>query len=270
MKPKGNGLKMTLDESELPRFYYNILPDLPVPLSPPLNPATKEPVRPEELQAIFPKEVIRQEMSQERNIPIPEEIRDALLMMGRPSPLFRAKRLEAKLKTPAKIFFKHEGLNPCGSHKPNTAIAQAYYNAKEGTQTLVTETGAGQWGTALAYASLLFSLQCEVFMVNASFQQKPYRKIVMESYGAKVHASPSKETNYGRKVLKEKPDHPGSLGIAISEAIEKTVSTKNAKYSLGSVLNHVLLHQTVIGLEAQRQLEKIEEAPDVLIGCVGG
>ena len=190
--------------------------------------------------------------------------------MGRPSPLFRARRLEKKLKTPAKIYFKHEGLNPCGSHKPNTAIAQAYYNAKEGVETLATETGAGQWGTALAYASMLFGLKCRVFMVSSSYNQKPYRKVMMESYGAEVFPSPSRQTKFGRKILSSDSAHLGSLGIAISEAIETVVSTENAKYSLGSVLNHVLLHQTVIGLETQKQLEIAGEKADVLIGCVGG
>jgi tryptophan synthase beta chain len=264
--------KILLDESDVPRNFYNILPDLPRALEPPLDPQTREPVSPDALLAIFPKEVVRQEMSQERFIPIPAEVREALLSMGRPSPLFRARRLEKYLKTPAKIYFKHEGLNPCGSHKPNTAIAQAYYNAKEGVERLATETGAGQWGTALAYASMLFGLQCEVFMVKVSFQQKPYRKTMMEAYGATVHESPSGKTQYGRKVLKENPDHSGSLGIAISEAIETVVSDKSGgtKYSLGSVLNHVLAHQTVIGQETARQLEIADEKPDYVIGCIGG
>ncbi|MBS3070479.1 TrpB-like pyridoxal phosphate-dependent enzyme [Candidatus Micrarchaeota archaeon] len=269
-KQEFKGEKILLGEDDVPKSYYNIAADLPVQLPPPLNPQTREPIGPEALQAIFPKEIIRQEVSSERFIPIPGEVREALLRMGRPSPLFRARRLEQKLKTPAKIFFKHEGLNPCGSHKPNTAIAQAYYNAKEGVETLVTETGAGQWGTALAYASMLFGLECKVFMVSASFHQKPYRKIVMEAYGAEVFASPSRETKFGKSVLKENPSHTGSLGIAISEAIETVVSTKNAKYSLGSVLNHVLMHQTVIGLETQKQLEIAGENADVIIGCVGG
>ena len=269
-KREFKGEKILLDEDDVPRHYYNILPDLPVQLPLPLNPQTREPIGPQALEAIFPKEVIRQEVSTERFIPIPEEVREALLRMGRPSPLFRARRLEKKLKTPAKIYFKHEGLNPCGSHKPNTAIAQAYYNAKEGVETLATETGAGQWGTALAYASMLFGLKCRVFMVSSSYNQKPYRKVMMESYGAEVFPSPSRQTKFGRKILSSDSAHLGSLGIAISEAIETVVSTENAKYSLGSVLNHVLLHQTVIGLETQKQLEIAGEKADVLIGCVGG
>lgn len=267
-----NETKILLDENDMPKQFYNILPDLPTPLEPPLNPATKEPIDPKALEAIFPKEIVRQEMSPERFNQIPDEIRDALLRMGRPSPLIRAKRLEEYLKTPAKIYFKHEGLNPCGSHKPNTAIAQTYYNMKEGVETLATETGAGQWGTALAYSTMLFGLKCKVFMVKTSFQQKPYRKIMIETYGAEIHASPSEKTNYGRKVLAEKPEHPGSLGIAISEAIETVVSDKTGKtkYSLGSVLNHVLMHQTVIGQEVRKQLAIADETPDCVIGCVGG
>jgi tryptophan synthase beta chain len=268
----GNETKILLDENDVPKQFYNILPDLPMPLEPPLNPATREPIDPKALEAIFPKEVVRQEMSPERFIQIPDEIRDALLKLGRPSPLFRAKKLEEYLKTPAKIYFKHEGLNPCGSHKPNTAIAQTYYNMKEGVETLATETGAGQWGTALAYSTMLFGLKCKVFMVKTSFHQKPYRKIMIETYGAEIHASPSEKTNYGRKVLKEKPDHPGSLGIGISEAIETVVTDKTGKtkYSLGSVLNHVLMHQTVIGQEVREQLAIADETPDCVIGCVGG
>ncbi|MDD5336992.1 MAG: TrpB-like pyridoxal phosphate-dependent enzyme [Candidatus ainarchaeum sp.] len=265
-------VKITLEEDEVPRNFQNILPDLPKPLEPPLNPATNKPVGPSDLEAIFPKEVIRQEVSQERFIPIPEEVREALLVLGRPTPLFRARRLEKALKTPAKIYFKHEGLNPCGSHKPNTAVAQAYYNMKEGVEKLATETGAGQWGTALSYATMLFGLGCEVFMVKSSFAQKPYRKIMMETYGAKVHASPSEITSYGKKVLKEKPNHPGTLGVAISEAIETVVTDKKGKtkYSLGSVLNHVLLHQSVIGQEVRAQLAKADEQADYVIGCIGG
>lgn len=264
--------KIVLDEDSVPRSFYNILPDLPRPLEPPLDPRTQKPLDPSALEMIFPKEVVRQEMSSERTIPIPEEVRDALLRMGRPSPLIRAKRLEQKLGTPARIYFKHEGLNPCGSHKPNTAIAQAYYNMKEGVENLVTETGAGQWGTALAYASMLFGLKCEVFMVKSSFAQKPYRKIMIETYGAKINASPSTKTAYGRKVLAEQPDHPGTLGVAISEAIEVVVSDqeRKSKYSLGSVLNHVMLHQTVIGQEVREQLAIADEKPDYVIGCVGG
>jgi tryptophan synthase beta chain len=263
-------IKITLDENEVPKNFYNILPDLPERLAPPLNPKTKEPVSPSDLEAIFPKELIRQEMSAEGSIPVPSEVRDALIRFGRPTPLIRAERLERHLRTPAKIYFKHEGLNPCGSHKPNTAIAQAYYNAKEGIEHLATETGAGQWGTALAYASMLFGLKCTVFMVRNSFEQKPGRKTMIESYGATIHASPSPVTAYGRKVCKEMPDTPGSLGIAISEAIEVAASDPKTNYSLGSVLNHVLLHQTVIGQELKLQFAKAEIEPDYLIGCIGG
>ncbi|VVC00279.1 Tryptophan synthase beta chain 2 [uncultured archaeon] len=268
----GTHTKILLREEDVPKDYYNILPDLPTPLAPPLHPGTKKPATPEDFEAIFPKEIIRQEMSQERFIPIPEEVRDALLRSGRPSPLFRAERLEKYLKTPAKIYFKHEGLNPCGSHKPNTAIAQAYYNMKEGVEKLVTETGAGQWGTALAYATMLFGMKCEVFMVKVSFEQKPYRKIIIETYGATVHASPSPHTSFGKKVLSEKPGHTGSLGIAISEAIETVVSdpAKKSKYALGSVLNHVMLHQTVIGQEVRAQLAMEDLSPDCVIACIGG
>ena len=269
---KDSMTKIMLEENDVPKQFYNIQPDLPHPLAPPLHPGTKEPAKASDFEAIFPKEVIRQEMSQERFIPIPNEIRDALLASGRPSPLFRARRLEKYLKTPAKIYFKHEGLNPCGSHKPNTAIAQAYYNMKEGVEKLYTETGAGQWGTALAYSTMLFGLKCEVFMVRVSFDHKPYRKTMIETYGATVHASPSSHTSYGKKVLAEKPDHTGSLGIAISEAIEKVVTdpAKKSKYSLGSVLNHVMLHQSVIGQEVRQQLAIAEETPDYVIGCIGG
>lgn len=265
-------VKILLDETDVPKNFYNILPDLPAPLAPPLHPGTGKPASPSDFEAIFPKEVIAQEMSSERFIPIPSEVREALLRSGRPSPLFRARRLEAHLKTPAKIFFKHEGLNPCGSHKPNTAIAQAYYNMKEGVENLVTETGAGQWGTALSYASMLFGLKCKVFMVRSSFDQKPYRKMLIETYGAEIHASPSNKTNFGKKVLTERPDHPGTLGVAISEAIECVVSDpkRKSKYSLGSVLNHVMLHQTVIGQEVREQLAIADEKPDYVIGCIGG
>ncbi|MDD5022679.1 MAG: TrpB-like pyridoxal phosphate-dependent enzyme [Candidatus ainarchaeum sp.] len=262
--------KVILDENEIPKYFYNILPDLPEPLAPPLNPLTQEPISPKDLEVIFPKELIRQEMSEEHKIKIPDEVLDALIRMGRPSPLFRATNLEKFLKTPAKIYFKHEGLNPCGSHKPNTAIAQAYYNAKEGTEVLSTETGAGQWGSALSYSCLFFGLKCKVFMVRISFDQKPYRKVIMNTYGAEVYASPSTETDYGRTVLKRSPETPGSLGIAISEAIEIAAKNENTKYALGSVLNHVMLHQTIIGQEVQKQLNMIEETPDILIGCVGG
>ena len=267
-----NRVKVMLDENDVPKQFYNIAPDLKTPLAPPIHPGTKEPVPPEAFYPLFPKEVVKQEYSKERFIPIPDEVRDALLRAARPTPLYRATRLEKHLKTPAKIYFKYEGVNPCGSHKPNTAIAQAYYNMKEGVEKLFTETGAGQWGTALAYATMLFGLQCEVYMVKVSFEQKPYRKIMIETYGASVHASPSPRTEFGKKVLKEKPDHTGSLGIAISEAIEKVATdpTHKSKYALGSVLNHVMLHQTVIGQEVRQQLAMEDEKADYVIGCIGG
>ena len=261
--------KILLDENEMPREWYNILPDLPEELPPPLNPATNEPVKPEELEVIFPKALIKQEMSQERWIRIPEEVRD-IYALWRPTPLIRAKKLEEYLKTPARIYFKYEGGSPPGSHKPNTAVAQAYYNAKEGVERLTTETGAGQWGSALCFATKLFDLKCTVYMVKVSYHQKPYRRILMETWGGEVIPSPSDRTESGRKVLERDPDNPGSLGIAISEAIEDAAKHEDTKYSLGSVLNHVLLHQTIIGLEAKKQLESIGEEPDIIVGCVGG
>ncbi|MCS7143400.1 MAG: TrpB-like pyridoxal phosphate-dependent enzyme [Archaeoglobaceae archaeon] len=258
-----------LDEEYLPERWYNIIPDLPEKIPPPLNPATKEPIKPHELEPVFPKSLIKQEMSEERWIKIPEEILE-IYRIYRPTPLIRAKRLEKALKTPAKIFYKYEGVSPPGSHKPNTAIAQAYYNMKEGIEMLTTETGAGQWGSALAFATNLFGLKCRVYMVKASYEQKPYRRILMETWKAEVIPSPSKLTESGRKILENDPDCPGSLGIAISEAVETAVKSGNAKYSLGSVLNHVLLHQTIIGLEVKKQLELLDLKPDYLIGCVGG
>jgi tryptophan synthase beta chain len=271
MKDEKGFEKILLTEDEVPLDYYNILPDLPKPLEPPLNPATKEPVSPKDLEAIFCKESVRQEVSRDRFVRVPEEVRNTLLSLGRPTAVFRARRLEKVLKTPAKIFFKHEGSNVSGSHKINTAVAQAYYASREGVEELVTETGAGQWGTALSCATSLFGLKARVFMVKTSFEQKPYRKVLMQTLGGKVISSPSKETDYGRQVLKENPAHPGSLGVAISEAIETVVSTGGrAKYSLGSVLNHVLLHQTIIGEEARLQFEKEGIVPDCFIGCVGG
>ncbi|MFH1257892.1 MAG: TrpB-like pyridoxal phosphate-dependent enzyme [Candidatus Micrarchaeota archaeon] len=264
------GVKVLLQPDELPRNYYNLQADLPAPLAPPLNPATKEPVSPSDFEPIFPKEIIRQEMSSQKFIRIPDEVREAYLHLGRPTPLYRAKHLEQYLKTPARIYYKREDVNPCGSHKPNTAIAQAYYSMKEGVEALATETGAGQWGTALAYATMMFGLKCKVFMVRVSYDQKPHRKTLMNLYGAEVTPSPSKLTNAGRKFLSQDPDHPGSLGIAISEAIETTVTSRNTKYSLGSVLNHVLMHQTIIGQELMLQMQLLDESPDVLLGCVGG
>lgn len=262
--------KVMLNVDDIPRRWYNIAADLPVPIPPPLNPKTMEPAKPEDLAAIFPKAAIAQEMSTDRYIDIPEEVRDAYMVLGRPSPLQRARRLEAYLKTPAKIYFKREDLSPAGSHKPNSAIPQAYYNMKEGVENLTTETGAGQWGTALALSCAHFNMNCTVFMVRVSYDQKPFRRLIMETYGAKVHASPSSVTEYGRKVLKERPDHPGTLGIAISEAVEMCVSQPNTKYSLGSVLNHVMLHQTVIGQEVMEQLKMIDVVPDYMVACVGG
>jgi len=262
--------RIVLGIDDLPKNYYNIQPDLPKPLPPPLNPGTKEPIGPEALAPIFPKEIIRQEVSQNRHEPIPEELREAYIRIGRPTPLCRATRLEAFLKTPARIYYKREDLSPVGSHKPNTAIAQAFFAMKEGVEHLSTETGAGQWGSALAYSTNYFGLGCTVFMVRVSYDQKPYRKHLMELYGAKVFPSPSDQTNYGRKLLENNEHSPGSLGIAISEALESAVTGKNSKYSLGSVLNHVLMHQSVIGQETLQQFALADETPDVMVGSVGG
>jgi len=261
--------KITLPESELPRQWYNILPDLPVPLEPPLHPETGRPVSPEDLSAIFPMPLIEQEVSQERYIDIPEEVLEKYALW-RPTPLYRAYNLERYLDTPARIYFKNEGVSPAGSHKPNTAVPQAYYNKISGTKRITTETGAGQWGSALAFACALFGLECKVFMVRISYDQKPYRRIMMETWGAKCIPSPSEETEAGRKILEKDPNSPGSLGIAISEAVETAVKDKDTKYALGSVLNHVLLHQTINGLECIKQFEMIGDYPDVIIGCVGG
>jgi tryptophan synthase beta chain len=253
----------------MPRQWYNIQADLPRPLDPPLNPATGQPLGPEDLSAIFPMALIEQEVSQERWIDIPDEIL-SVYTRWRPTPLFRARRLEAALDTPARIYYKNEMFSPAGSHKPNTAVAQAYYNKREGVKRITTETGAGQWGSALAMACAVFDLKCRVYMVRVSYEQKPYRRVLMQSFGAECFPSPSNLTNYGRRVLESDPDCPGSLGIAISEAIEDAVAHDDTKYSLGSVLNHVLLHQTIIGLEAKKQFEMVGEYPDVLIGCHGG
>ncbi len=261
--------KITLPESELPRQWYNILPDLPVPLEPPLHPETGRSISPEELSPIFPMPLIEQEVSQERYIDIPEEVLDKYALW-RPTPLYRAYNLEKYLGTPARIYFKNEGVSPAGSHKPNTAVPQAYYNKISGTKRITTETGAGQWGSALSFACSLFGLECKVFMVKISYEQKPYRRIMMETWGAKCVPSPSTETEAGRKILEEDPNSPGSLGIAISEAIESAVKDKDTKYALGSVLNHVLLHQTIIGLECVKQFEMIGDYPDIIIGCAGG
>lgn len=261
--------RVELAEDELPRAWYNIQADLPTPLDPPLNPQTLEPLMPEDLEPIFPKELIRQEASTERWIKIPEDVLE-VYRMWRPTPLYRAERLEEFLRTPARIYYKWEGVSPPGSHKPNTAVAQAYFNMKEGVQRLTTETGAGQWGSALAFGCQLFGLDCTVYMVRVSYNQKPYRRILMEVWGAECVPSPSERTEFGRKILEQDPNSPGSLGIAISEAIEDAVKHDDTKYSLGSVLNHVLLHQTVIGLELKKQFEMLDEYPDVMFGCVGG
>ena len=262
-------IRVDLSEEEIPRFWYNILSDLGG-IPPMMDPRTKEPLSTDALTVLFPKECVRQEASKERRIEIPEEVREQYIRIGRPTPLYRAKRLEEYLKTPAKIFFKREDVTPTGSHKLNTALAQAYYARQEGTERLTTETGAGQWGSALSYAGAMFNLNILVFMVRVSYNQKPYRKFVMKLYGAEVVPSPSDRTEVGKRFLKEDPEHPGSLGIAISEAIEVAVKDEKSKYSLGSVLNHVLLHQTVIGLEVLEQLRRLELKPDVMIGCVGG
>jgi tryptophan synthase beta chain len=263
-------LKSVLSSDKLPHDYYNIQHDLPEPLPPPLDPRTMQPMAPEPLLRLFAKECVMQEVSTQELIPIPEEVREAYLRLGRPTPLYRATRLEAKLKTPAKIFFKREDLNPAGSHKPNTAIAQAYYHMKEGTERLTTETGAGQWGSALALAAAMFDIDLTVYMTRSSYDQKPYRRTLMEVYGAEVHPSPSSRTNAGKKFLAKDPNHPGGLGIAISEAVEDCVTHDNTKYALGSVLNHVLTHQSVIGQEAKLQMEEFGEDPDYIVGCIGG
>jgi tryptophan synthase beta chain len=261
--------KFVLDESRIPRSWYNIAADLPVPPSPYLHPATLEPIGPDDLAPLFPMALIGQEVAQDRDIEIPEPVRDAYRLY-RPSPLYRAHRLEKALDTPAHIYYKYEGVSPAGSHKPNTAIPQAFYNKEQGVTRIATETGAGQWGSAMAFAGALFGLDVKVYMVRASYDQKPYRRILMETYGAEVVASPSPTTNYGRAVLAEHPDSPGSLGMAISEAVEDAATRDDTKYSLGSVLNHVLLHQTVIGQEAIEQMGMAGESPDIVIGCTGG
>lgn len=258
-----------LSQNDIPREWYNVCADLDGPPPPPLHPGTKQPCGPQDLAPIFPMGVLEQEMSSERWIKIPEPVLD-MLALWRPSPLFRATKLEQVLGTPAKIYYKYEGTSPAGSHKLNTAIAQAYYNKLEGTKRIATETGAGQWGSALSMACKFFGIGCTVYMVKCSFYQKPYRKSLMHVYGAEVFPSPSEKTEFGRKVLEKDPDCPGSLGIAISEALEDTVHHDDVKYSLGSVLNHVILHQTVIGLEAKKQMQMAGDYPDVVIGCVGG
>lgn len=261
--------KYFLEESQMPKAWYNILADMPNKPMPPLHPGTKEPMGPEDLAPLFPLELIKQEVSTERYIDIPEEVLDAYKIY-RPSPLFRAHGLEKALGTPAKIYYKYEGGSPSGSHKPNTAIPQAYYNMKQGVKRITTETGAGQWGSALSYACQQFGIELEVYMVKLSYEQKPYRKMMMNTYGAKCFPSPSDRTEAGRKILAQNPQSPGSLGIAISEAIERAVQDEKTKYALGSVLNHVLLHQTIIGLEAEKQFEIAQDSPDIIVAPFGG
>ncbi|HWP26993.1 MAG TPA: TrpB-like pyridoxal phosphate-dependent enzyme [Xanthobacteraceae bacterium] len=261
--------KYTLDETGIPKSWYNLIADLPKPLPPVLHPGTKQPVGPADLEPLFPMELILQEVSAERHIDIPEPIRD-VYRMWRPTPLMRARRLEEALGTPAKIYYKYEGVSPPGSHKPNTAVAQAWYNKQAGIKKLSTETGAGQWGSSLAFAGALFGIEVTVFQVRVSYDQKPYRRALMETYGARCLPSPSTETESGRAILAKDPKNPGSLGIAISEAVEMAAKDPEVKYSLGSVLNHVLLHQTVIGQEAIKQLELAGDDPDIIIGCTGG
>ncbi len=261
--------KITLAESEMPTRWYNIVPDLPEPPPPVLHPGTHEPVGPDDLAPLFPMALIMQEVSQDSFVDIPEEVLD-IYRLWRPSPLYRAHRLEKALDTPARIYYKYEGVSPAGSHKPNTSVPQAFYSAQEGVKKITTETGAGQWGSALAFACSLFGLDCEVWQVRASYDLKPYRKIMMEAWGATVHPSPSDLTSAGRAILEDHPDSPGSLGIAISEAVEAAAPHPEIRYALGSVLNHVLMHQTIIGEEALLQLAKVDEQPDLLVGCTGG
>jgi tryptophan synthase beta chain len=261
--------KFVLDEARIPKQWYNIIPDMPGPLHPVINPQTLKPVSPEDMAAIFPMAIIEQEMSNERWIDIPEPVRE-IYRLWRPSPLYRARRLEQALQTPAKIYYKYEGVSPAGSHKPNSAIAQAYYNKQAGIRRLATETGAGQWGSSLALACSMFGLECTIYMVKVSCTQKPYRKSMMQLWGATVHPSPSEFTNAGRTILAHDPDNLGSLGIAISEAVEDAATHADTNYALGSVLNHVCLHQTVIGLEAKEQMALAGDYPDIVIACCGG
>lgn len=260
--------KFVLDEEEIPKHWYCILPDLPKPLPPPIDPKTRGPGL-GILPRIFPKSILAQETSQDRWIEIPEEVRE-VYRLWRPTPLYRAVGLERLLKTPARIYYKYEGVSPPGSHKPNTAVAQAYYNMKEGIERMTTETGAGQWGSALAFGCMFFGLKCTVYMVKASYHQKPYRRVLMELWGADVYASPSENTEAGRKILEKEPNNPGSLGIAISEAIEDALTHDDTRYGIGSVFNHVLTHQTVVGLEAKEQFELANDYPDIVCGCIGG
>ena len=267
--PAAGPTKILLPESRIPRQWYNVLADLPTPPPPPLHPATREPVGPEDLAPLFPMDLIAQEVSTERYIDIPDDVID-VYRLWRPTPLIRAHRLERALRTPARIYYKYEGVSPVGSHKPNTAVPQAYYNAVQGIRRLTTETGAGQWGSAPAFACAQFGLDCEIWMVRASYDQKPYRRSMMETYGARVHASPSEATAAGSKVLAADRASTGSLGIAISEAVEVAGGADDTRYALGSVLSHVLMHQTVIGQEALEQLAMVEETPDLIVGCTGG
>ena len=264
-----DSVKYLLDETRIPKRWYNIMADLPSPPPAVLHPGTKQPVGPDDLAPLFPMALIGQEVSTDREIDIPEPVRE-IYRQWRPSPLYRARRLENALQTPARIYYKYEGVSPAGSHKPNTAVPQAFYNKEAGVKKIATETGAGQWGSSLAFAGALFGIEVKVFMVRVSYNQKPYRRAMMETYGAKCIASPSNETNSGRAILKQNPDHPGSLGIAISEAVEVAATNDDTKYALGSVLNHVLMHQTVVGLEAMAQLEMAGDYPDILVGCTGG
>jgi len=262
-------IKFFLEESKMPKTWYNIAADLPKPLSPPLHPGTLKPVGPDDLAPLFPMALIGQEVSQDKEIEIPEPVRE-IYKQWRPSPLHRARKLEKFLDTPAKIYYKYEGVSPTGSHKPNTAVAQAFYNKEEGTKKITTETGAGQWGSSLAFACSIFGIELDVYMVKVSFEQKPYRKLIMQTYGARCVASPSSETESGKAILAKDPNSTGSLGIAISEAVEMAAKDKNTKYSLGSVLNHVLLHQTIVGNETLLQMEMAGDYPDILVGCTGG
>ena len=262
-------VKYLLDESRMPKNWYNIVADLPVPLAPVLHPGTKQPVGPADLEPLFPMSLILQEVSTDREIEIPQPVQD-IYRQWRPSPLFRARRLEKALQTPAKIYYKYEGVSPAGSHKPNTAVPQAFYNKEAGIKKISTETGAGQWGSALAFAGALFGIEVKVFMVRVSYNQKPYRRALMETYGAKCIPSPSPDTNSGRAILAKQKDHPGSLGIAISEAVEVAATNDDTKYALGSGLNHVLMHQTIVGQEAMAQLEMAGDYPDIIVGCTGG
>jgi tryptophan synthase beta chain len=262
-------VKYSLDESHIPKFWYNLAADLPAPAPPVLHPATMKPVGPDDLAPLFPMSLIAQEVTSEREVEIPSPVRD-VYRQWRPTPLHRARRLEKALDTPARIYYKYEGVSPAGSHKPNTAVAQAFYNREGGVRRITTETGAGQWGSSLAFAGALFGIDVQIFMVRISYDQKPYRRALMEGYGARCIASPSVETMSGRAILEKRPDHPGSLGIAISEAVEQAAQRDDTKYALGSVLNHVLLHQTVLGQEAMVQMDMANDYPDVIVGCTGG